>query len=77
MNAKRHFDIAKEPDKISIVCNSTMDNIDKIYEETRSFLKENNLNSEIFSVCLVMREGLTNAVRHGNKYDLQTGAFKE
>jgi len=44
-----------------------MENIDKADTESRIFLKKNKLQSEIFSVCLCMREGLTNAVRHGHQ----------
>lgn len=50
---------------------SSMDRIDEVCQAVTHFLKtRRDLSpSHLFSINLVMREGLTNAVRHGNKSD--------
>ncbi|MBF0120492.1 MAG: ATP-binding protein [Desulfobacterales bacterium] len=63
------FDLKLEEKSLKISFSTTMENIDKADFETRKFLKSLGLESELFSVSLVMREALTNAVRHGNQYD--------
>ena len=60
------FETTHKKNLLQISFPSTMENIDRADEETRAFLADHDLQSEIFSVCLCMREGLTNAVRHGN-----------
>lgn len=45
---------------------SNMENIDRASVETQAFLHRHGLDSLVFSICLGMREALTNAVRHGN-----------
>ncbi|RJP82024.1 MAG: ATP-binding protein [Desulfobacteraceae bacterium] len=67
--ACNNFCITREAGLLKISFHSTMENIDRADQESRIFLKNNGLQSEIFSVCLCMREGLTNAVRHGHKND--------
>jgi len=69
MAGKKDFIISRKADEMTIFLNSTMENIDKADYETRIFLNENGLQSEAFSVCLCLREGLTNAVAHGHKND--------
>ncbi|MFO7884651.1 MAG: ATP-binding protein, partial [Desulfobacteraceae bacterium] len=53
----------------SITFNSTMKNLDRACEKTIKFLKGKNgrIKKDIFSIHLVLREGLTNAVKHGNE----------
>ena len=63
------FHINRKKDLLQISFPSTMENIDLADKETRKFLTDHDLPSEVFSVCLCMREGLTNAVRHGNRDD--------
>ncbi len=63
------FNIIREPGCLSIAFSSTMENIDKADIETKTFLKHQKLENKTFDVCLVMREALTNAVKHGHKYD--------
>jgi serine/threonine-protein kinase RsbW len=59
--------ITHETDRLTISFQSTMENIDRADQESRIFLEKSGLQSEIFPVCLCMREGLTNAVRHGHQ----------
>lgn len=69
MAGNSDFCITHETDRLKISFRSTMENIDRADQESKIFLENNGLQSEIFSVCLCMREGLTNAVRHGHQND--------
>lgn len=75
------FNVMETPESITITFSSTMGNVDRVCGETIRFLinffKEVSdcsegvdcykcFTSHLFSIQLVMREGLTNAVRHGN-----------
>ena len=48
---------------------SRVELINRVEEETRSFLKAHGLEEKTFPICLAMREGLLNAVQHGNRHD--------
>ena len=50
---------------------SVMENIDRACAECMSFLAESvfQINPKHFPLNLLIREGLTNAVKHGNKCD--------
>jgi serine/threonine-protein kinase RsbW len=65
------FEISEEPSGLRIVFSSVMSNIDMADTAVRKFLAVRGLDSHSFSVCLVMREALTNAVRHGNRMDIE------
>jgi serine/threonine-protein kinase RsbW len=69
MKENNEIKIILKADQLTICLQSTMENIDKVDFQTKVFLENHNLQSEIFSVCLCMREGLTNGVRHGHKND--------
>lgn len=71
METNNIFDITSDPTRLRIIFNSTLENIDKADTETRKFIEELGLESETFAVSLVMREGLTNAVKHAHHYDDQ------
>ena len=62
------FDVRKTAASISFTFSSTMENIDKVCERTTSYIQSNiqGIEVHLFSINLVIREGLTNAVRHGN-----------
>lgn len=74
------FNVLETPESITITFSSTMENVDRTCSETIRFLMDFFSNSDcssevdcyecfkshLFSIQLVMREGLTNAVRHGN-----------
>jgi len=75
MEKKAFFRIEQSGSKINITMNSTMENIDQAASITKGFLLKNKLNDICFSTCLVLREALTNAVRHANKFDLAKRIF--
>lgn len=63
------FNVSIGPSSLSVVLNSTMDNIDRVDALVKQMLAEHGLEKHSFSIRVVMREGLTNSVRHGNKQD--------
>lgn len=63
------FDVQRENDHLDIVMSSTMDYIDQADNLVKTFLKDNNLERYSFAVRVVMREGLTNSVRHAHGHD--------
>jgi serine/threonine-protein kinase RsbW len=63
------LDISKNNKTLSASFSSSMDTIDKIDIETRDMLKGELDESRIFALSLCMREGLTNAIKHGNRLD--------
>ncbi|MBF0102245.1 MAG: ATP-binding protein [Desulfobacterales bacterium] len=65
------FNVSKSSNKLEIIFSSTLDNIDKANAETKKFLIELGLEEQLFPICLVMREGLTNAVKHGHRFDFE------
>jgi serine/threonine-protein kinase RsbW len=69
------FKFAETGSQIHIVMDSRMENVDKAANLTREFLYNFNLGSICFSTCLVLREALTNAVRHAHKYDISKKIF--
>ena len=69
MHDKKKFEISKSGKQLSISFSSSMDTIDKIDIETRRLLKDELDDSHLFSLSLCMREGLTNAIKHGHRLD--------
>jgi len=63
------LDISKNKKTLSVSFSSSMDTIDKIDVETRDMLKGELDESRIFALSLCMREGLTNAIKHGHRLD--------
>ncbi|MBU0992425.1 MAG: ATP-binding protein [Proteobacteria bacterium] len=63
------FNIEKGQASISISLCSSMENIDRASSETKKFLDDNGFSGVAFDVCLVLREGLSNAVRHAHRSD--------
>lgn len=65
------FEISQSADSLGFVFSSTYTHIDQVCEHITQYLKTRlkNISSHLFSVNLVVREGLTNAVRHGNSGD--------
>jgi serine/threonine-protein kinase RsbW len=63
------FDVRKNKDGIDIVLSSTMDCIDKADAVVKRFLEDMELDHHSFAVRVVMREGLTNSVRHAHRLD--------
>lgn len=69
MAEKDDIFIFQDKNHLAVQFPSKVDHINRVEEETRRFLKNNGLAAEIFPVCLTMREGLLNAVKHGNRLD--------
>jgi len=69
MQDKKKIEISKSEKQLSISFSSSMDIIDKIDIETRRLLKDELDDSHIFALSLCMREGLTNAIKHGHRLD--------
>ncbi len=63
------FKTVLEKDCLSILFRSSLENIDKVSDSAKIFLKNSSLDDHIFAVCLVLREGLSNAVRHAHHSD--------
>ncbi len=67
------FEIVKTHDTIEINFSSTMENVDRTCDELMKFckasFKESMIKDHFFGLNLVIREGLTNAVKHGNGLD--------
>lgn len=63
------FEITEDPMELRIEFSSVMSNIDMVELATRKYLTRMGLGAHVFAVCLVMREALTNAVKHGNGSD--------
>ncbi len=65
------FEVIASKDKLHIRFSSFMEYIDEVCKRVTLFLeaKQENIAPHLFAINLVLREGLTNAVRHGNQND--------
>ncbi|RLB87986.1 MAG: ATP-binding protein [Deltaproteobacteria bacterium] len=65
------FEVIASKDTLHIRFSSFLEYIDEVCKTVTRFLKsdQEELASHLFAIHLVLREGLTNAVRHGNKND--------
>ncbi|MCP3939978.1 MAG: ATP-binding protein [Desulfobacteraceae bacterium] len=65
------FEVISSKDKLHIRFSSLLESIDEVCKIVTRFLELNQegVASHMFAINLVLREGLTNAVRHGNKTD--------
>ncbi len=65
------YELKKFDNCLEIRFSSTMDHIDDVCASVTLFLESlgDLFTPHVFSVNLVIREGLTNAVRHGNQND--------
>lgn len=63
------FDVHRSKDSLDIVLSSTMAYIDKADTLVKKLLKDHGLERHSFAVRVVMREGLTNSVRHAHSHD--------
>ena len=68
---KASFDVFKTEDSIRFDFSSTMKHIDAVCEEANQYLRSAvaGIEKQLCIINLVIREGLTNAVRHGNAGD--------
>jgi serine/threonine-protein kinase RsbW len=67
------FHMIQTADSITFSFSSTMENIDQVCTRITGYLRERirHIDPFLFPINLVIREGLTNAVRHGNAGDPQ------
>ncbi|MFH2060560.1 MAG: ATP-binding protein [Pseudomonadota bacterium] len=65
------FDVLEQADSVCFIFSSTMDNIDRVIIEAIDYLysRTDGIKQHAFAINLVLREGLTNAIRHGNDND--------
>lgn len=66
---KSPLSITENESTITIKLPSTLKNIDLTSNEMKLFLSKMEItdSADVFAIDLVMREGMTNAVRHGSK----------
>ena len=69
MAKKDRIYVSRENDRLVMRFPSELEHINQAETETRRFLERAGLPDDIFPVCLVMREAMLNAVKHGNRYD--------
>ena len=63
------FDVSREKQSLDILLSSTMECIDMVDDMVKKFMEGHGLMQHAFAVRVVMREGLTNSVRHGHDLD--------
>ncbi|MBI9088646.1 MAG: ATP-binding protein [Desulfobacterium sp.] len=65
------FDHFVTEESVTVTFSSSLENIDRTCDEVGGFLKQGfkEMEEHFFAIKLVMREALTNAVRHGNRLD--------
>ncbi len=65
------FEVIESKDTLHIRFSSYFEYIDEVCKTVTNFLtsRQEGVASHMFATNLVLREGLTNAVRHGNKND--------
>ncbi len=65
------FDVFQTEDSINFTFASTFENIDNVCARISQFLQSKvaGIDQSLFAINLVIREGLSNAVRHGNAGD--------
>lgn len=66
---KGGFQVKTDINSLSIILSSSLENIDRVDRETKKFLNQIGREQDIFTICLGMREALTNAIRHGHHFD--------
>lgn len=73
------FDEIRNPGNFKLSFSSSMSNVDKACLRINDFLKSMDINIDphLFAINLVLREGLTNAVRHGNQNNSNKQVFLE
>ncbi|WP_027362540.1 ATP-binding protein [Desulfospira joergensenii] len=67
----RKMKVVEKRNTLFIGFSSCMESIDEVCRIAETYLKTNipEISSQMFALNLLMREGLTNAVRHGNRND--------
>jgi len=63
------FDVGRTAGRLDIFLSPKLRYIDRAGEETERFLEESGAGVSPFSVLLIMREALTNAVLYGSRHE--------
>lgn len=63
------FNLTPLAQGFALEMDSRLENVDRCVERIRLFLKERGAESHLFSLSLLAREALNNAVIHGNRMD--------
>ncbi len=60
------FAVKKRSEGLEIHMQASFSLVDRAVEEVKVFCQEKGLSTSLFAIIITMREGLTNAVRHGS-----------
>ncbi|SCY70637.1 ATP-binding protein [Desulfoluna spongiiphila] len=60
-----HFAVTKKNDGLEINMQASLALVDRAVDEVTVFCRERGISRSLFAIVITMREGLTNAVRHG------------
>jgi serine/threonine-protein kinase RsbW len=63
------WEVSDDEKRLSITFPSTLIEVDKVVQFTKSWMQKYKYPCDLFSLELVLREGLCNAVLHGNQSD--------
>jgi len=63
------FEVSRAPGSLTVFLSPKLRYIDRAGEETECFLEESGAGINAFSVLLIMREALTNAVLYGSRHE--------
>jgi anti-sigma regulatory factor (Ser/Thr protein kinase) len=64
------FDITDHQTVLTLCFASSFSHVDRAVDAIMAFIKRHGVPIEEFDLYLILREGLNNAVEHGNKFDL-------
>ena len=71
------FNLTPLAQGFALEMDTRLENVDRCVERIRTFLEERNESSHLFSLSLLAREALNNAMIHGNRLDpLKTVRFR-
>jgi len=60
------FVLTKKPDGLDIDMQPSLTLVDRAVDEVTAFCRQRGISDALFAIAITMREGLTNAVRHGS-----------
>ena len=59
------FVMEKRQNGLNIIMHPSLSLVDRAVDEVKAFCRSQDLSHALFAIIITMREGLTNAVRHG------------
>lgn len=60
------FVVTKKADGLEIDMQASLALVDRAVDEVTAFCRQRGISNALFAIIITMREGLTNAVRHGS-----------